>query len=47
MLAATWFADNVPDAEAPIRFDAIDMIVVGGSKALLRHHINKLGHCEG
>ena len=43
VLAATWFADNAPDAEAPVRFDAIDMIVIGGSKALLRHHINKLG----
>ena len=47
VLAATWFANNAPDAEAPVRFDAIDMIVVGGSKALLRHHINKLGCYEG
>ena len=39
--------DNAPDAEVPVRFDAIDMIVVGGSKALLRHHINKLGCYEG
>lgn len=47
MLAVTWLSENDPDDEERVRFDAIDMIVMDDSKALLRHHVNKLGGCEG
>lgn len=47
VLAVAWLSENDPGEEAPVRFDAIDMIVMGDSKALLRRHINKLGSCEG
>ena len=43
LLAATWLEGNAAVDEAPVRFDGIDMIVVGTGRALLRHHINKLG----
>lgn len=42
MLAVNWLGTNEPDQEGPVRFDAIDIIVVGDSKALVRHHIERL-----
>lgn len=46
VLAASWLADNTPEGDVSIRFDAIDMIVVSESRALLRHHINRYGSAE-
>lgn len=46
--AATWLFEHADDegfADLPIRFDSIAMMVIGENRALLRHHINRLG-CE-
>ena len=43
LLAATWLEGYTPEGDVPVRFDGIDMIVVNAGRALLRHHINKLG----
>ena len=43
LLAATWLEGNTPEGDVSVRFDGIDMIVVSTDRALLRHHINKLG----
>lgn len=46
--AATWLAEHDGEeglVDLPIRFDSIAMMVIGESRALLRHHINCLG-CE-
>ena len=46
--AAAWLAtDGDGLVDASIRFDDIAMMVVSGSRALLRHHINALGSLEG
>lgn len=42
--AAKWLAEHAGDfVDGPVRFDVISMLVVGESRALLRHHINCLG----
>lgn len=43
--AATWLAEHSDEeyVNRPIRFDSIAMMVIGESRALLRHHINCLG----
>lgn len=43
LLAATWLEGYTPEGDVPVRFDGIGMIVVNAGRALLRHHINKLG----
>ena len=43
LLAATWLEGYTTEGDVPVRFDGIDMIVVNAGRALLRHHINKLG----
>lgn len=43
LLAATWLEGYTPEGDVPVRFDGIDMIVDNAGRALLRHHINKLG----
>lgn len=46
--AAAWLAEHGDEegfVDLPIRFDSIAMMVIGESRALLRHHINCLG-CE-
>ena len=39
----TWLEGYTPRGDVPVRFDGIDMIVVNAGRALLRHHVNKLG----
>lgn len=41
--AAGWLADSSHKTDIRVRFDTVDMLVVNGGKALLRHHINALG----
>lgn len=43
--AAAWLAEHGGEeyTDRPIRFDSIAMLVLGESRALLRHHINCLG----
>lgn len=46
--AATWLSEHDGEeglVDLPIRFDSIAMMVIGESRALLRHHINCVG-CE-
>lgn len=43
--AAGWLADSSHKIDIRVRFDTVDMLVVNGGKALLRHHINALS-CE-
>lgn len=38
--AAAWLASGLPDGDARVRFDIIDMLVVSENRALLRHHVN-------
>ena len=45
--AAQWLASNGDDySNVSIRFDDIAMMVISGSRALLRHHINALASLE-
>lgn len=46
VLAAKWLTCNCPEGDIAVRFDRVDMLVVGESKALLRHHINAYGSSE-
>ena len=42
-LAAKWLAAEGGEiADVPVRFDDVAFIVVGGTRALVRHHINSL-----
>lgn len=43
ILAAAWLAGNSEECNIPVRFDAVDIMVAGESKALLRHTVNRLG----
>lgn len=43
ILAATWLAGNSEECNVPVRFDAVDIMVAGNDRALLRHTVNKLG----
>lgn len=40
-LAAAYLAGNDVDP-VEVRFDIVSMLVIGGSRALIRHHINAL-----
>ncbi len=45
--AAQWLASNGDNySNVSIRFDDIAMMVISGSRALLRHHINALASLE-
>ena len=47
--AAKWLAAHTEDdtlVDVSIRFDNIAMVLVGESRALLRHHINCFGCCD-
>lgn len=45
--AAQWLATNGEGlANVAVRFDDIAMMVVNGSRAILRHHINSLASLE-
>ena len=45
--AAQWLAVNGKDlANVAVRFDDIALMVVNGSRAILRHHINALASLE-
>jgi putative endonuclease len=45
IMAAKWLGANMADGDpnVAIRFDEIALLVIDGSRALLRHHINCLG----
>ena len=46
--AAQWLASNAGDySNVSIRLDDIAMMVISGSRALLRHRINALASLEG
>lgn len=40
--AAAWLATHDADTEVAVRFDVVSLLVIGESKALIRHHINCL-----
>lgn len=42
-LAAAWLAEHLDSEDIRIRFDVVSMLIVGESRALLRHHLNALG----
>ena len=44
--AAAWLSEHANNddlVDMPVRFDSIAMMVIGESRAMLRHHINCLG----
>ena len=43
LLAGSWFADNDVPANTTFRLDAISIMVVGDSRAVLRHHRGAYG----
>lgn len=46
--AATWLSEHAGNEDftnLPVRFDSIEMMVLSENRAMLRHHINRLG-CE-
>lgn len=43
LLAAMWLGEHETEGDITVRFDRIDLIVVGDNRALLRHNINALG----
>lgn len=46
--AAQWLATNGDDLfDIAVRFDDIALMIVSGSRAILRHHVNALGTLEG
>ena len=40
MIALAWFAEHEDAVDMPVRFDSIAMLVIGDSRAMIRHHIN-------
>lgn len=42
-LAAAYLAEHLDSEDIRIRFDVVSMLIVGESRALLRHHLNALG----
>lgn len=42
-LAAAYLAEHLDSEDIRIRFDVASMLIVGESRALLRHHLNALG----
>lgn len=43
MVALAWFAEHEDAVDMAVRFDNIAMLVMGGSRAMIRHHLNALG----
>lgn len=43
MIALAWFAEHEEAVDMAIRFDNIAMLVMGDSRAMIRHHLNALG----
>lgn len=43
MVALAWFAEHEDAVDMAIRFDNIAMLVMGDSRAMIRHHLNALG----
>ena len=41
-IAAAYLAEAAEDEEFSVRFDIVSLLVIGESRALLRHHINAL-----
>lgn len=42
-IALAWLAEHEDAVDVPVRFDNIAMLVMGGSRAMIRHHVNALG----
>ncbi|MCB5390657.1 MULTISPECIES: YraN family protein [Eggerthella] len=42
-IAAAYLSSNIELPEGAVRFDFISMLILGDSKALIRHHRNALG----
>lgn len=45
--AAAWLAANRTEADVPVRFDFVGVLVLSPDRALVRHHINALETPEG
>ena len=45
-LAAAYLAEHLDSEDIRIRFDVVSMLIVGESRALLRHHLNALGRSK-
>lgn len=43
MVALAWFAEHEEAVDMAVRFDNIAMLVMGDSRAMMRHHLNALG----
>lgn len=43
MIALAWFAEHEDAVDMAVRFDNIAMLVMGDSRAMIRHHLNALG----
>lgn len=43
MIALAWFAEHEEAVDRAIRFDNIALLVMGDSRAMIRHHLNALG----
>lgn len=41
-IALAWLAEHEGAVDMPIRFDNIAMLVMDGSRAMIRHHVNAL-----
>lgn len=41
-IAAAYLAEAAEDEDFSVRFDIVSLLVIGESRALLRHHINAL-----
>lgn len=41
-IAAAYLADHLHIPEGPVRFDCVNILILGDNKALIRHHINAL-----
>ena len=42
-IALAWLAEHEGAVDVPVRFDNIAMLVMDGSRAMIRHHVNALG----
>lgn len=43
MVALAWFAEHEDAVDMAVRFDNIAMLVMGDSRAMIRHYLNALG----
>ena len=43
MVALAWFAEHEEAVDMAVRFDNIALLVMGDSRAMIRHHLNVLG----